>query len=313
MMKKGWKIFWIVSACIAGVGLLLAVTGGVMGATFGSVQAAVWKYENHAEQTVERLEDKIDRYDDNWDSDDYDSDDYDFDSAAPDVSQTGRSALANDVKVHMAEVSELDIDVCYLQVEIQEGTGEEIVLYTENVPEEIAEELMVFQENRELEVGIRNEQNWKHVMKNRGEAGRLIVQIPNKCQLNKMTLSIGAGVLNADHIQAKELDVEVGAGVAEITQFHVNSIEIEVGAGEISVAGSASAGVGIDCGIGKVDYQAAGSEQDYSYEIECGVGVVRVGNEEYSGIINGKKIMNGGALMEIDCGAGEVNVGFTGV
>lgn len=296
-MKKGWKIFWTVSACIAGVGLVLAVTGGIMGATFGSVQAAVWKYGNHAEQTVERLEDNIDRYEEN-----------------PQTKKTaGGSGLADDVKVHMTEVSELDIDVSYLQVEIQEGTGEEIVLSTENVPEEMAEELVVFQEYGELEVGIRNEQSWKHGMKSRGEPGRLIIQIPDECQLNKMTLSIGAGILNADYIQSKELDVEVGAGVAEITQFHVNSIEIEAGAGEISVAGSASTKVGIDCGIGKVDYQAAGSEQDYSYEIECGVGVVHVGNEEYSGIMNGKKIMNGGVLMEIDCGAGEVNVGFTGV
>lgn len=40
-MKKGWKIFWIVCASLAGIGVVLAVVGIVMGATFGSIQTAL--------------------------------------------------------------------------------------------------------------------------------------------------------------------------------------------------------------------------------------------------------------------------------
>ena len=118
--------------------------------------------------------------------------------------------------------------------------------------------------------------------------------------------------MNADYIQAKELDIEVGAGVIDLTQFAVDSIDIEVGAGEVHVAGTALREAGIDCGIGTVDYQAAGSETDYSYDVEVGAGVVCIGDMEYSAIAGGKQIMNGGALMEIDCGVGEVTIGFTG-
>ena len=98
----------------------------------------------------------------------------------------------------------------------------------------------------------------------------------------------------------------------DLTQFAVDSIDIEVGAGEVHVAGTALREAGIDCGIGTVDYQAAGSETDYSYDVEVGAGVVCIGDMEYSAIAGGKQIMNGGALMEIDCGVGEVTIGFTG-
>lgn len=305
-MKKGWKIFWIVCACVAGVGLVMAIAGAILGATFGTVQSAVWDYGNRAEQTVERLENSIEGYDDG-EYDEYDEESYED---SMDEKLSGGSMLTNDVKVNIADVSELDIDVCYLQVEFQESTGEEIIFRTENIPDETAEELVMFRENRELEVGIRNEKTWKNVMKNRGEEGVLVIQIPKECQLNSITVSIGAGVLKADNIQTRELDVQVGAGIADIAKFNVNSIDIEVGAGEVNVAGTASAEVNIDCGIGKVDYQATGNEQDYSYDIECGAGIVRIGDKEYSGIMNGKKIINKGTMMEIDCGAGEVKIEF---
>ena len=324
-MKKGWKIFWIVCAGIAGLGVVLAIVGGVMGATFGNVQTALWQYGNHAEQKVEQLENRLDLFDDDYYDDDYYDDDY-YD-AYDDLGEGnvgagyGGNLFANAgtgddvVIVNTAGIYELDVDVCDLQVEIQENAEEgEIVFQRENIPEEVREELVLIRDDaeKELKVDIRNEKHWRQVMKNRGEVGSLIIQIPNALQLNTIKLSIGDGVLNADYIQAKEVDIEVGAGVIDLTQFAVDSIDIEVGAGEVHVAGTALREAGIDCGIGTVDYQAAGSETDYSYDVEVGAGVVRIGDTEYSGIAGGKQIMNGGVLMEIDCGVGEVNLDFTG-
>ncbi len=323
-MKKGWKIFWIVCAGIAGLGVVLAIVGGVMGATFGNVQTALWQYGNHAEQKVEQLENRLDLFDDDYDDDYYDDDYYDdYDDLGEGNVGAGyggnlfaNAGTGDDVViVNTAGIYELDVDVCDLQVEIQENAEEgEIVFQRQNIPEEVREELVLIRDDaeKELKVDIRNENHWHQVMKNRGEVGSLIIQIPNVLQLNTIKLSIGDGVLNADYIQAKELDIEVGAGVIDLTQFAVDSIDIEVGAGEVHVAGTALREAGIDCGIGTVDYQAAGSETDYSYDVEVGAGVVCIGDMEYSAIAGGKQIMNGGALMEIDCGVGEVTIGFTG-
>ncbi len=297
-MKKGWKIFWIICACIAGLGLVLTIVGTVLGATLGSVQQTLRDNGIYAGQAVESLKNRVDYYD----SDDLWDEDYVY----------GGSILANNTTVSGAGVAELDVDVSYLQVEIQEGTGEDIVFQTNHIPEEIGSELILIQEMDELEVKIRDQRSWARIMKHSGEVGTLIIQIPKEKNFRKIALSVGAGVLNADKIQANELDMEVGAGVVNITQFTVNSLEVEVGAGEANIVGMASAEASIDCGIGKVNYQATGNQQDYSYELECSAGMIRIGNEEYSGILNEKNIFNGGALMEINCGVGEVDIQFTG-
>ena len=128
-----------------------------------------------------------------------------------------------------------------------------------------------------------------------------------------MSFSIaGGGVLEAAQVQTGELDIEVGAGLIQLQNVQVDALGLEVGAGDASVTGTINRGASIDCGIGTVDLQLTGTQQDYSYSMECGAGVIQIGNDVYSGISNGKTIMNGGAMIEMECGAGEVTVGFSG-
>lgn len=300
-MKKGWKIFWIVCACVAGLGLILAIIGTVLGATFGGVQRMFWEKGIHAERTVESLKNRMDCYDDYYDDDRWEENNV-----------SGGKILTNNTKVNVSGVAELDVDVPFLQIEIQEGVGEDIVFQIRHIPEEIESELVLIQERDELDVKIRNERKWGSVMHNRNKVGTLSIQIPKEKRFRTMKLFVGAGVLNVDKIQTNELEVEVGAGIANITQFTADFLDVEVGAGEVSIAGTTSVEASIDCGIGKVNYQADGRQQDYSYELECNAGVIRIGNEDYSGILNEKEILNGGALMEINCGVGEVDIQFTG-
>lgn len=278
-MKKGWKIFWIVCACLAGLGLVLCISGFVMGATFAGIEHMFWK--NAEDEAV-------------WESD--------FSGNA--------STVTGNVKASLTGIGELDVDVSYLQVEIQESANDEIVFLTNNIPAEVEDELMLVQDGDELEVYIRNEKKWRRVMNSRGELATLTIQIPKKHSLRSMALYIGAGILEADDIRVSELEIGVGAGEANIHQFTVNSLEVNVGAGEADLTGTAVEEAAIECGIGKVNYQAIGSQEEYSYDVEVGAGVVSIGDEDYSGLMNNKKIMNGGPLMEIECGIGEVNVTF---
>ena len=66
-------------------------------------------------------------------------------------------------------------------------------------------------------------------------------------------------------------------------------------------------------GIGTIQIKAAGVETDYSYDIDCGVGSVTIGNHSYTGLSAGGEIKNQGSKeMEIDCGVGNVEVSFEG-
>jgi hypothetical protein len=60
-----------------------------------------------------------------------------------------------------------------------------------------------------------------------------------------------------------------------------------------------------------MELQLAGAENDYNYEISCGVGQVKIGSTSYSGLGNSQEVDNGASRkMEIDCGIGEVVLSF---
>lgn len=304
-MKKGWKIFWIVCASVAGIGVVLAVVGVIMGATFGSIQAAFWNYGHRAEQRFEAIEETVEV------EDDFDEDEF-LDDADLDDRASNAEVISNGSTVHLDGIRQLDVELSHLRIVLEESTGTELEFQTSNIPEDAAEELVMKQEGEELDVFIRNEQNWKAIMKNRGEVGTLTLQIP-KDQLTQMSFSIaGGGALEAAQVQTGELDIEVGAGLIQLQNVQVDALDLEVGAGDASVTGTINREASIDCGIGTVDLQLTGTQQDYSYSMECGAGVIQIGNDVYSGISNGKTIMNGGAMIEMECGAGEVTVGFSG-
>lgn len=304
-MKKGWKIFWIVCASVAGIGVVLAVVGVIMGATFGSIQAAFWNYGHRAEQRFEAIEETVEV------EDDFDEDEF-LDGADWDDRVSNAEVISNGSTVHLDGIRQLDVELSHLRIVLEESTGTELEFQTSNIPEDAAGELVLKQEGEELDVFIRNEQNWKAIMKNRGEVGTLTMRIP-KNQLTQMSFSIaGGGVLEAAQVQTGELDIEVGAGLIQLQNVRVDALDLEVGAGDASVTGTINREASIDCGIGTVDLQLTGTQQDYSYSMECGAGVIQIGNDVYSGISNEKTIMNGGAMIEMECGAGEVTVGFSG-
>lgn len=304
-MKKGWKIFWIVCASVAGIGVVLAVVGVIMGATFGSIQAAFWNYGHRAEQRFEAIEETVEV------EDDFDEDEF-LDGADWDDRASNAEVISNGSTVHLDGIRQLDVELSHLRIVLEESTGTELEFQTSNIPEDAAGELVLKQEGEELDVFIRNEQNWKAIMKNRGEVGTLTMRI-SKNQLTQMSFSIaGGGVLEAAQVQTGELDIEVGAGLIQLQNVRVDALDLEVGAGDASVTGTINREASIDCGIGTVDLQLTGTQQDYSYSMECGAGVIQIGNDVYSGISNEKTIMNGGAMIEMECGAGEVTVGFSG-
>lgn len=311
-MKRGWKIFWIVCACLAGLGFVLCIGGFVMGATFTGINRIFWKYGNRIEQTAEHFD-----YDDEYEDDYFDEAEEDEETNTAEAEGAWESSFSGNVttvpdnfRASLQGIGELDVEVSYLLVEVQEGDGDAIVFLTNNIPSEVEDELILTQDGDELEVTIRNEKRWRRAMNHLGKPATLTIQIPKKHGLRSMSLAIGAGALEADEIRVDKLDVAVGAGEAVIHQFTVNTLDVKVGAGEADITGTITAEADIECGIGAVNYQAAGSREDYSYDLEVGAGVVSIENEEYSGLVNSKKIMNGGPLMKIQCGIGEVNVTF---
>ena len=129
--------------------------------------------------------------------------------------------------------------------------------------------------------------------------------------MHSVSLSCGAGELVVDNIRTAELDLEVGAGTAEITDFTADQLDVSCDVGEVVVAGTANVESQIECGIGAVTYQANGAKEDYSYDLECGVGTIGIGEEEFSSIETEKRQAGAGALIDVECNIGTVLITFT--
>lgn len=94
-------------------------------------------------------------------------------------------------------------------------------------------------------------------------------------------------------MQFERVELEVGAGQAEVSSLITQKLEVEVGAGQVNV-------------------ELKGNQNDYNYNIECGVGNVVVGEMSYAGLGAEQSVKNEGATKEIhvECGVGQVRINF---
>ncbi|EGN35021.1 hypothetical protein HMPREF0988_02954 [Lachnospiraceae bacterium 1_4_56FAA] len=298
-MKKGWKIFWIICASLTGIGAALCIGGAVMGADFYEVEAALhtrpgWGWIDENEY-----------YDDDYD----DYDDYAETEYCDGTRQHAPQPTADSMEFQ--GITELDVDVNYLKVWIRESEESEVRTELFNIPEEVKDNLLIYQEGSELNVEIRRMSEVIKKMKNRGEEAGITIWIPKNLEMHSVSLSCGAGELVVDNIRTAELDLEVGAGTAEITDFTADQLDVSCDVGEVVVAGTANVESQIECGIGAVTYQANGAKEDYSYDLECGVGTIGIGEEEFSSIETEKRQAGAGALIDVECNIGTVLITFT--
>lgn len=287
-MRKGWKTFWIVCACIAALGIAFCIAGAVMGATTKGVlsvlQSANLASIHDVEVTTEETREVVE--------------------AEP---EAGEEVVSQSMEYE--DIRSLDVDIVCPNLVIEEYSGSQIQVKTERIPENIQNDMSFYVDKDELKIKLDNKKKWKNLF---GDLkGTLTIRIPEDYDLEEASLTVDAGELQIENIRAEELKIDIGAGRAVVKQFTADKIDVECGAGEANIAGTAEKEIQIECGVGSVTYRASGRQQDYDYELSCGIGDLNVGNDSFGGISGKQKIDNGGhTKMEIECGIGEVNVTF---
>lgn len=123
--------------------------------------------------------------------------------------------------------------------------------------------------------------------------GSIVVVIPNGMIFQEVDLEIGAGEADVDGLLVHTANIEVGAGEANITNLDVRELKAETGAGQLYVG-------------------LLGAEEDYNYDLECGIGEIEVGNNSFGGLGREQSIRNPGAerFLDIECGVGEIQIEF---
>lgn len=141
----------------------------------------------------------------------------------------------------------------------------------------------------------------------------LTIILPKDSKLEEMKLEIGASKANISDITAETISVKTGAGVTELSNVSADEMNLELGAGQLIGKNISVGNLEAEAGVGEADIEISGAETDYSYEVECGIGDVAIGENFYGGVAAKQKVTNpdAGGYMDISCGIGAVTIHFT--
>ena len=221
--------------------------------------------------------------------------------------ESTETEIDTDTPVSYEGISKLDIDLSAGEVEILVAEGTSIEIETEGISKKL--NLRCYQEEDRLVID--SEKDVAGIVNQ--SLGTVYVYLPKDFALNEAKINVHAGTLFIEEIYANELSIDVGAGEADIQYFCADEADFDCGAGEITVWGDAKKAIDIDCGMGSVYLYALDNEENYNYDLACGIGEIVCGSHTCSGIGSDQKVSNNASKdMNIDCGVGEVIVEFEG-
>lgn len=155
----------------------------------------------------------------------------------------------------------------------------------------------------------------------------LNVYIPKGAHFSDADIHAGAGKVKIEELSADEIDLDFGAGEAQIGKLTanqsikidggagelviqeglLNNLDLDMGVGELDLTGKLLGNSKLDYGIGETNLTLLGSKNDYTIELDKGVGKATFDGES----MKDESIYGMGAnQIDIDGGVGELNVMF---
>lgn len=293
-MKKFTKGMLIAAGIFAAAGIGLTAAGGVMGASMSELTGV---------NSLKRILWMTEWDDDHDDYDDIDDDDYvDHDGMEYSAEVGNESSTDGTVYQLKYQPTKLDIELKYDELILEEGDSFCVRVYDDN-----EKNVTVKESSDTLKV-----RSTKKLSKTR----KVYISYPKDVKLQELEIEMGAGTvyLNRD-IETEKLSVEMGAGEFDSKNpVTAKEADLEIGTGSMTFADLSAKKISGECGLGELDLTMTGTQEDYNYDLECGVGNLDVGSDSYSGLGREKSISNTGAdrKLDLECGMGNVSVDFSG-
>lgn len=199
--------------------------------------------------------------------------------------------------------SNLDIEFGAGSLEIKYADVEHILIEQENVIHfdvDVDDETLQIEGG--LDIGIHDTSD-----------ATLTITIPQDMVFDSIDMEIGASVAVITDLNTDILSIEVGAGSATINGLHADTLSIAVGAGKADVNNLNVKKLDAEVGVGELNATLLGSENDYNYKLECGIGSVQIGKNSYDGLGASQNVNHPDAnrRIDIECGIGKVDIDFT--
>lgn len=164
-------------------------------------------------------------------------------------------------------------------------------------------------------VRVRSDSDSLEIKSLRKKNGRTVtVSYPRNLALKEMDIEVSAGSVELeDDLKADELGILIGAG--EFTAsgtLTAKEASIEVGAGSVDITTLDAKTIEGECGMGSISMKLTGQKTDYKYTLECGIGDIVIGGDEFSGIAAAREVDTPGASRSValECGMGNIEIRF---
>lgn len=297
-MKKFTRGMLIAAGIFGAAGIGLTTAGGVIGASmseipgFKKMAKTFWTEKTKVNLTY--MDDEADDADDDIEEMD------DMDEAAAAV-ETGNSADGTVYQLQY-QPAELDIELKYDELVLEEGDSYSVKVYNDT-----GDNVTVKENADTLKV-----RSTKRASKSR----KVCISYPKDVKLKKLEIEMGAGTayINRD-IQTEKMEVEMGAGEFESNaSVTAKEADLQIGTGSMTFTDLSAEKTDGECGLGELNLTVTGEQEDYNYDLECGIGNLDVGSDSYSGLGREKSISNTGAdrKLDLECGMGNMSVSFSG-
>lgn len=271
-MRKFTKICLITAAVLGCVGLSLCISALVLGVTWADVENTSVIWDHDAKKIV--------------------------------VSRGERK----DFQESFTDVESLKLEIKAGDVRVEESDSDFVVVTGKGV----SSGFQCTMEGKTLKIEDKNKNRLSLGSLGAGEnESKITVEVPKGMEFKNMDLDVSMGNLEVVGFQTKTMGVTCGTGSATLEGDVMGESDFECGMGELIYQGGLGGNVSFECGMGSITANLTNSQEDFDYELTCGMGEVQVGDLSIGGIAGEQKISNkAGKLMEVDCGMGDVTVEF---
>ncbi|MDO5134909.1 MAG: hypothetical protein Q4D55_02545 [Eubacteriales bacterium] len=296
-MKRFTKIMLVVTGILLILGVGFAASGAAMGGLFTSWEAVRTAGGLYPGKSIGDFGD-WDEEDEEWEEAEVHHHDTQGQGGVGPVSAEG------DARFWEFDVpQELEAELSCDELVMEPYEGAALKIQVEKDPDGL---VTVRKKGNAVRVSSRSK---KH------KAKMIHIYYPQGTSFHELDLTIMAGEASLEgEIAAREAEISVGAGTLALKDsLTAEELDITVGMGEASFARIDAKKIQGECGVGSLSLGAAGNEEDYDYDIQCGVGSIEIGGQEIGGIASEKSIDNHGERkIDLECGMGEIRVDFCG-
>ena len=201
--------------------------------------------------------------------------------------------ISNNNEYEFTGINDFEIEVDASKVIIQEYDGSIIKVSSNGATK-------IINENNTLII----EDNFNIFNLNK----KITIYIPINYQFNNVDINIDASDFEAENIYATDIEVSIDAGNFGAKKITSTNLNVEVDAGKATIDLLDCQNSYFDCDVGDIEAMMVGNEVDYSYDVSCDLGSVRIGNYKTDGLSDDYSFSGGMKKISVNCDASDIDI-----